>query len=269
MPATAPDLSTLSWDEFRSFSPKDKGEYLKTPEGNLQAIIYSQQYTRELLDRLCAVAELIRTQRDDESFSGYIKTLLSTRSGALYFTQPSTRTFTSFSHAARALGMMCEEIRDPEMSSLYKGESEIDTLLTLAELADVVIMRQGDHSVIERFAFEVKRRGYNTRILNGGSGSEQHPTQALLELYTLVSHFDLTKDETFSVAIVGDLRRSRTARSLSYLLALYPKIRQVFSETPAEFDPRKYLGPGRAAIKDMVKHKLQVLGCAGKASECL
>ena len=52
-------------------------------------------------------------------------------------------------------------------------------------------------------------------------------------------------------------------------MALTAKIRQVFSETPAEFDPRKYLGPGRAAIKDMVKHKLHVLGCAGKAAECL
>ena len=52
-------------------------------------------------------------------------------------------------------------------------------------------------------------------------------------------------------------------------LALTAKIRQVFSEKPGEFDPRKYLGPGREAIKDMVKHKLQVLGCAGKAAECL
>lgn len=52
-------------------------------------------------------------------------------------------------------------------------------------------------------------------------------------------------------------------------MALTAKIRQVFSEAPAEFDPRKYLGPGRQAIKDMVKHKLHVLGCAGKANECL
>ena len=51
-------------------------------------------------------------------------------------------------------------------------------------------------------------------------------------------------------------------------MALTAKIRQVFAETPAEFDPRKYLGPGREAIKQMVKHKLQVLGCAGKAAEC-
>jgi fructose-bisphosphate aldolase class II len=51
-------------------------------------------------------------------------------------------------------------------------------------------------------------------------------------------------------------------------LALTAKIRQVFAEKPGEFDPRKYLGPGREAIKQMVKHKLQVLGCAGKAAEC-
>ncbi len=52
-------------------------------------------------------------------------------------------------------------------------------------------------------------------------------------------------------------------------MALTAKIRQVFAEKPAEFDPRKYLGPGREAIRQMVKHKLHVLGCAGKAAECL
>jgi fructose-bisphosphate aldolase class II len=51
-------------------------------------------------------------------------------------------------------------------------------------------------------------------------------------------------------------------------LALTAKIRQVFAEKPAEFDPRKYLGPGREAIREMVRHKLHVLGCAGKAAEC-
>lgn len=52
-------------------------------------------------------------------------------------------------------------------------------------------------------------------------------------------------------------------------MALTAKIRQVFAEKPAEFDPRKYLGPGRDAIREMVRHKLQILGCAGKAAECL
>jgi fructose-bisphosphate aldolase class II len=52
-------------------------------------------------------------------------------------------------------------------------------------------------------------------------------------------------------------------------MALTAKIRQVFAEKPGEFDPRKYLGPGREAIKEMVKHKLHVLGCAGRAAECI
>jgi fructose-bisphosphate aldolase class II len=52
-------------------------------------------------------------------------------------------------------------------------------------------------------------------------------------------------------------------------MALTAKIRQVFAEKPGEFDPRKYLGPARDAIKGMVTHKLRVLGCAGKAGECL
>jgi fructose-bisphosphate aldolase class II len=52
-------------------------------------------------------------------------------------------------------------------------------------------------------------------------------------------------------------------------LALTAKVRQVFAEKPSEFDPRKYLGPGREAIKEMVRHKLHVLGCAGKAEECV
>jgi fructose-bisphosphate aldolase class II len=51
-------------------------------------------------------------------------------------------------------------------------------------------------------------------------------------------------------------------------MALTAKIRQVFAESPAQFDPRKYLGPGREAIKEMVRRKVQVLGCAGKAAEC-
>lgn len=222
------DASTIIWDDFCGLSPREKGRYLLTPGGQVQSFLYSQQLDRPLLDHLIALAEIVRTRRNDERFGAHLKTLLGTKSGALYFTQPSTRTFTSFSLAARAAGMMCEEIRDPEMSSLYKGESEIDTLLTLAELADAVIMRQGDHSLIDRFAFEVAHRGLETRILNGGSGSEQHPTQALLELYTIVSYLDLESGDPLTVGIVGDLKRSRTARSLSYLLALYPQIRHRF-----------------------------------------
>lgn len=216
------------WEHFAALSPRDKGRQLVDADGRLRGLLYAQQFTRPLLEHLVALAEVIRGRRDDEAFGRALKRTLATRSGALYFTQPSTRTYTSFSLAARATGMMCEEIRDREMSSLYKGESELDTLLTLAELADAIIMRQGDHSLIDRFAWEAARRGYPTRILNGGSGSDQHPTQALLELSTIAAHLDLAGGAPITVGIVGDLKRSRTARSLSYLLALWPQVRHVF-----------------------------------------
>ena len=223
-------MQSLEWSEFKALSPREKAPYLLTPESNLQVVVYSQQFDRTLLDHLFSLADLVRSSKYNEQIRVYVRTLLNTKSCALYFTQPSTRTFTSFSLAAQTVGMITEEIRDPELSSLYKGESEVDTLLTLAELADTIVIRQGDHSLIERFAYEVMHRGYSTRVVNGGSGSEQHPTQALLDLYTLVSHFDLRNVEggSFSVAIVGDLKRSRTAHSLSYLLALYPRIKQCF-----------------------------------------
>lgn len=223
-------MKSLGWSEFKSLSPREKGPYLLSSEGNLQVVVYSQQFDRGLLDHLFSLADLVRSSKYNEQIRAYVRTLLNTKSCALYFTQPSTRTFTSFSLAAQTVGMITEEIRDPELSSLYKGESEVDTLLTLAELADTIVIRQGDHSLIERFAYEVMHRGYSTRVVNGGSGSEQHPTQALLDLYTLVSHFELRNVEggSFSVAIVGDLKRSRTAHSLSYLLALYPRIKQFF-----------------------------------------
>jgi len=243
----------INWPEFETMSPKEKGNLLRTSDGTLQAIIYSQQFDRTLLDHLIELAELIRSSHYHEQVRAYVKTLLATKSCALYFTQPSTRTFTSFSLAAQTVGMTTEEIRDPEMSSVYKGESELDTLLTLAELVDTVIMRQGDRSVIERFAYEVIGRGLPTRILSGGSGSDQHPTQALLDLYTLVSHFDLNRtDETFEVAIVGDLQRSRTARSLSYLLALYPQIKHMFvapEELQMEDDLLAYLNENNIAYE--------------------
>ncbi|MHC4810537.1 MAG: aspartate/ornithine carbamoyltransferase family protein [Planctomycetota bacterium] len=224
---TATDLP--EWDVFRQLPAAERAPFLEDDGGRLQMLIDAGQFTRPRLDQLFRTAEAIRSRWPDPDYARGIRRLLDTRSAALYFTQPSTRTYVSFALAARSVGLMCDEIRSAEMSSLYKGESELDTLLTLACLADAIIMRQKDHELMVRLAWEIRRRGLPTRILNGGSGPHEHPTQALLELYTLVSHFDLANDETpFTLGIVGDLRRSRTARSLAAVLALYPQVRQVF-----------------------------------------
>jgi len=105
-----------------------------TSEGNLQVVVHSQQFDRALLDHLFSLADLVRSSKYNGHVRAYVRTLLNSKSCPLYFTQPSTRTITSFSLAAQTVGMITEEIRDPELSSLYKDESEVDTLLTLSLL---------------------------------------------------------------------------------------------------------------------------------------
>ena len=234
-----------SWSEFSSLSPKEKTPYLATPEGYMKCFIFTQQLNREILEDIFSLGEVIRESVENVDFMRYLKTMLSTKSCVLYFTQCSTRTYTSFSLASQALGMMVEEIRDAELSAMYKGESELDTLITLSELSDLIVMRQMDYSLIEQIAFEIYRRNLPTRIINGGSGPDQHPTQALLELYTLYSYLDIfDPNKKLQIAFLGDLKRSRTARSLSYLLALYPQIKHIFiapDELQMEEDILSYL----------------------------
>lgn len=217
----------LTWDTFKALSPKEKTPLLVDTDGSIQRLVYAQQYSRTILDRVMNLADVIR--RSDVRQLRQIRSLLATKSCVLYFPQCSTRTFTSFSLAAQSVGMMVEEIRDPELSAMYKGESELDTLLTLATLSDLVVLRQMNSELTDRFVYELLKRGMATRVINGGSGSDQHPTQGLLELYTLRSYLDIAcAERAISIAFVGDLSRSRTARSLSYLLALYPHVKQIF-----------------------------------------
>ena len=119
-----------------------------------------------------------------------------------------------------------------------------DVLESVAEkLPGYPLVMHGSSSVLKEFKDLINKYGGNMPDAMGV------PEEAITEA---------SKMSICKVNIDTDLRMALTA-----------KIRQVFSETPAEFDPRKYLGPGREAIKQMVKHKLHVLGCAGKAGECL
>ena len=225
-------MNTPPYHEFRTLKPSALAPYLLGPDGRIQSLIFAQQFDRPLIEQLVRSAEKCKALLASREGGAFLREQLVDKAAALYFPQCSTRTFTSFSFAAQTLGMMVEEIRDTEMSAMYKGESELDLLLTLATVADAVVLRQMDHELALTLAYELRQRGMETRVINGGSGADQHPTQALLEIYTLLSHFRETSsefaDHERAVAFVGDLRRSRTARSLAYLLALYPNIRQVF-----------------------------------------
>jgi aspartate carbamoyltransferase catalytic subunit len=193
-------------------------------------ILRADQFDRAFLDHLCLLTDTIR--RFDKSKDGlmYLKSLLPHRRAMLYFTQPSTRTFLSFQSACQILGIQPNEIRDSATSSELKGESIEDSLRTFSSYVDLIIMRTAVPGLCDRIAAILDRTDRPVPIINAGSGPDQHPTQALLDIYTLNRSFR-TKGgiEGKTVMMAGDILRGRTVRSLSLLLTNYRDVRLVFS----------------------------------------
>lgn len=132
------------------------------------------------------------------------------------FYEPSTRTWFSFGQAMRKLGGDVDgEEHARIFSSAVKGEVLEDTIETVNRLHfDVIVLRHYEAGAAERAA-----RVSNVPVINAGDGAGQHPTQALLDLYTLRE--ELGRIDGISVALVGDLKRSRVVRSLAYLLGKF------------------------------------------------
>jgi aspartate carbamoyltransferase catalytic subunit len=130
------------------------------------------------------------------------------------FYEPSTRTRMSFEAAMASLGGSSIGIFDSKSSSIEKGESLADTIRIMDLYSDVIVLRHTlDGS--SRFAVELARNP----IINAGSGSEEHPTQAMLDLYTIIK--EKKKIDGLTIGIVGDLKYGRTVYSLLYGLAKY------------------------------------------------
>jgi aspartate carbamoyltransferase catalytic subunit len=130
------------------------------------------------------------------------------------FYEPSTRTRMSFEAAMASLGGSSIGISDLKSSSVEKGESLADTIRIIDLYSDVIVLRHPmDGS--SRYAAELSQNP----IINAGSGSEEHPTQALLDLYTMLK--EKKKIDGLSIAIVGDLKYGRTVYSLLYGLTNY------------------------------------------------
>ena len=147
--------------------------------------ISSQQYSLENLLNLCKLTDTIKNIASTSEGLKYIKTILSHKRAILYFKQASTRTFLSFQNACHILGISCSEIRDTSTSSEIKGESELDAIKTFSQYVDLIIMRHPSNDFIYEISDNLPD---NMRIINAGSGSDQHPTQALLDFYTIFKH---------------------------------------------------------------------------------
>lgn len=186
-----------------------------------------------MLDRLCRVATHIRTLAKTKTGAQTLKGLAFDRRAMLYFTQPSTRTFLSFNSACHILGMHTSEIRNPSISSEVKGETFEDSIRTFSSYADVIIMRTPEGGKAARAAELMDSIPRPVPVINAGSGPDQHPTQALLDIYTLERSFGQRGGiDGKTIAMMGDLRRGRTVRSLSYLMKNYSKVRLRFVAPP-------------------------------------
>lgn len=193
----------------------------------------AQQFGRDFLEDICGLADKIREIARTKVGMEFLNSILSHKRAMLYFVQPSTRTFLSFYNACQILGIKCAEVRDPKTSSEVKGESEEDTVRTFSLYHDLIIMRHPRANFAETIAGLIDSTDHPVPVINAGSGKDQHPTQALLDIYTLQRSFALRGGiDGKSIAFVGDLLRGRTIRSLAYLLARYQGVKQYFVAPP-------------------------------------
>ena len=224
-------LPEIGWDEYSGLSLDEKRPDLALWEGEGMPYhtLFAQQFDRPLLERLCALANRIRFINKSKEGALYLKNVLAHKRAMLYFSQPSSRTFLSHLAACQLLGITTGSVRDAATSSEFKGESKEDSIRTFSSYFDMLIMRSPEQGLAEKMAWELSNSDRPIPILNAGSGKDQHPTQALLDIYTLIRSFE-TKGglDGRTVVFCGDLLRGRTVRSLSYLLTNFNDVKQVF-----------------------------------------
>jgi aspartate carbamoyltransferase catalytic subunit len=236
-------MRTIPFDVDTRSSDKAERLAILNREGRPFHVVLAQQFDRHGVEELCLLAEMIRKIASFRQGNQYLQTMLNDRRAMLYFIQPSTRTFLSFTAATQILGMRYNEVRDRSTSSEAKGESEDDTIRVLSQYFDLIIMRHPMEGFAEHVAGLLNDMPRTIPLINGGSGRDQHPTQALLDIYTLFRCFMPPNGRQLGdysgnpfagrlIGFVGDLKRGRTVRSLTYLLARYPDVRLVFISPP-------------------------------------
>lgn len=180
-------------------------------------LVESQQFDRRLLKKIFKTADRLEYKR---------KLVLRGKIMASLFYEPSTRTRFSFESAMLRLGgsvISTENAR--EFSSAAKGETLEDSIRVISRYADVIVMRHNEIGAARRAAAVA-----TVPVINAGDGAGQHPTQGLLDLYTIKR--ELGKISGTQIAMVGDLKHGRTIHSLAYLLGKYKRIAIYFVSPP-------------------------------------
>ena len=188
-------------------------------------IISVSQFTREDIEGIFQVADRMapfaNRQRITQVLNGAIL-------GNMFF-EPSTRTRVSFGCAFNLLGGNVRETTEVKASAIAKGESLYDTARVISGYSDVIVMRHPQPGSVAEFA-----KASRVPVINGGDGANEHPSQALLDLYTIRKELRANQRtvDNMSVAMVGDLKHGRTVHSLARLLALYDKVAYTLISPP-------------------------------------
>ena len=198
----------------------------------MKNLISMRDVSSEDILKLINLAGKIEKKEVNVDFTGKL--------AALLFVEPSTRTHFSFETAVKKLGGNTFSMSGTSSTSVKKGETLSDTLMTISMYADIIVMRH----IIEgaaRFAAET----VNIPVINAGDGTNQHPTQAMLDLYSIQKTQGSLKNLT--IGMVGDLRLGRTVHSLSQALS--------------DFNPKFYFAsPGHLQMPNYIKDDLDKNG---------
>ncbi|CAI5464840.1 unnamed protein product [Closterium sp. Yama58-4] len=200
-------------------------------------VIEAQQFNRDLLSEIFEVADEMQQILEARGGAGCSNMLRGYLMATLFY-EPSTRTRLSFESAMKRLGgevLTTENAR--EFSSAAKGESLADSIRTVEAYADVIVLRH-----YEEGAAKLASQVASVPIVNAGDGPGQHPTQSLLDMYTIQR--EVGRLDNIRVGLVGDLANGRTARSLAYLLAKFRNNKIIFVAPPVvrmKDDIKEYL----------------------------
>ena len=181
-------------------------------------ILSIDQFDRNDIEKLFSVADKLEPFASKEKITRVLEGAIL---GNMFF-EPSTRTRISFGASFNLLGGNVREIAEVGSSSLAKGESLSDTAQVLSGYSDVIVMRHPENNSVQRFADSSR-----VPVINAGDGSNEHPSQALLDLYTIqkeLSQNDKSLDN-LRIALVGDLKYGRAVHSLCKILSLYSNVK--------------------------------------------
>ncbi|MFQ5998763.1 MAG: aspartate carbamoyltransferase [Candidatus Bathyarchaeia archaeon] len=171
-------------------------------------IVSIREFSREDIDQVLRVSDSLDKNKGTGSLPLQGKIM------ATLFFEPSTRTRLSFETAMRRLGGSSIGFSEAESSSIKKGESLADTVRVVESYVDIIVVRhprEGSARLAADFA--------SVPVINAGSGAEEHPTQAFLDLYTI--HKERGTIDGLNIGLLGDLRYGRTVHSLAYALSAY------------------------------------------------